>query len=224
MDPIIGNNIKRLREINNMSQDELADKLYCTRQTISNYERGISEPDIDTIKKIAVLFNSDIKDIIEQSQKKDYKPIIKSFIKTLVILTFSLLLYLISLKLFNKYFNNALLLCGIAVIPFAMYCIGLFIGDLLCLFNHEIKNKKFKKYLRTALIIFIMIDVLVLAPAFCYNLYVLFSKLFIEGDLSFSFISNNIYSQLSYIFMILNASYKWIFIFVGLGMRMSKRE
>lgn len=103
MDPIIGNNIKRLREINNMSQDELADKLYCTRQTISNYERGISEPDIDTIKKIAVLFNSDIKDIIEQSQKKDYKPIIKSFIKTLVILTFSLLLYLISLKLFNKY-------------------------------------------------------------------------------------------------------------------------
>ena len=51
MDSIIGNNIKRLREINNMSQDELADKLFCTRQTISNYERGISEPDIDTIKK-----------------------------------------------------------------------------------------------------------------------------------------------------------------------------
>ena len=111
MDPIIGNNIKRLREINNMSQDELADKLYCTRQTISNYERGISEPDIDTIKKIAVLLNSDIKDIIELSQKKDYKPIIKSFIKTLVILICTLILYSISLRLFPIYFNNALLLC-----------------------------------------------------------------------------------------------------------------
>ena len=171
-----------------------------------------------------MLFNSDIKDIIELSQKKDYKPIINSFIKTLVILICTLILYSISLRLFPIYFNNALLLCGIAVIPFAMYCIGLFIGDLLCFYNHKINNKKFKKYLRTALIIFIMIDVLMLAPAFCYNLYVLFSKLFIEGDLSFSFISNNIYFRLSYIFMILNTSYKWIFIFVGLGMRMSKRE
>ena len=39
----IGKNIRRLRNERQMTQDELAEKLYVSRQTISNYETGVSQ-------------------------------------------------------------------------------------------------------------------------------------------------------------------------------------
>ncbi|MDN5314921.1 MAG: hypothetical protein PWP10_3671 [Clostridiales bacterium] len=45
----IAKNIKSLRKKNKISQEELAGKLYVTRQTISNYENGKSNPDIETL-------------------------------------------------------------------------------------------------------------------------------------------------------------------------------
>jgi len=38
----IGKNIRDLRSKRNMTQDELAEKLFVTRQTVSNYETGVS--------------------------------------------------------------------------------------------------------------------------------------------------------------------------------------
>ena len=38
----LGNKIVSLRKKNNLSQEELADKIFVTRQTISNWENGIS--------------------------------------------------------------------------------------------------------------------------------------------------------------------------------------
>ena len=45
----ISKNIKQIRIKNNMTQEELAEALFVTRQTISNYETGKSNPDVDTI-------------------------------------------------------------------------------------------------------------------------------------------------------------------------------
>ena len=42
----IGKNIRQLRTAKNMTQDELAEKLFVTRQTVSNYEPGKSRPDV----------------------------------------------------------------------------------------------------------------------------------------------------------------------------------
>ncbi len=36
----IGTNIKKLRTSQGLTQDQLAEKLYVTRQTVSNWERG----------------------------------------------------------------------------------------------------------------------------------------------------------------------------------------
>ena len=38
----IGKNIRDLRKRQNMTQDELAARLFVTRQTVSNYENGDS--------------------------------------------------------------------------------------------------------------------------------------------------------------------------------------
>lgn len=38
----IGKNIRILRTEKKMTQDELAEKLFVSHQTVSNYERGVS--------------------------------------------------------------------------------------------------------------------------------------------------------------------------------------
>ena len=60
----IGRNIRDLRIGAGMTQEELAEKLFVTRQTVSNYENGKSRPDIDMLLKIADLFDADINVVI----------------------------------------------------------------------------------------------------------------------------------------------------------------
>ncbi len=55
----IGKNIKELRQLKKMTQDELAGKLFVTRQTVSNYETGKSRPDIEMLTRIAETLETD---------------------------------------------------------------------------------------------------------------------------------------------------------------------
>lgn len=49
----LGKRLRERRTALKMTQDELASRLFVTRQTISNYERGLSEPDLDTLRRLA---------------------------------------------------------------------------------------------------------------------------------------------------------------------------
>lgn len=60
----IGKNIKSLRTEKNMTQDELAQLLFVTRQTVSNYETGNSRPDVDMLLKIAEVFGVEVNTVI----------------------------------------------------------------------------------------------------------------------------------------------------------------
>ena len=60
----IGKHIRSLRNAKNMTQEALAEALFVTRQTISNYETGKSQPDIDTLLKISQALNTDINTLI----------------------------------------------------------------------------------------------------------------------------------------------------------------
>ena len=60
----IGKNLKQLRERKNMKQEDLAELLFVTRQTVSNYENGRSRPDIETLIKIAELLETDVNCIL----------------------------------------------------------------------------------------------------------------------------------------------------------------
>lgn len=55
----IAKNIRLLRTAQNMTQDQLAEALHVTRQTVSNYETGKSQPDIDTIVRLAEALQAD---------------------------------------------------------------------------------------------------------------------------------------------------------------------
>lgn len=54
---MLSDNIRKYRKLNNMSQDELAEKLNVTRQSISLWENGQTQPSLDNIVALAKLFN-----------------------------------------------------------------------------------------------------------------------------------------------------------------------
>ena len=57
---MIGENIRELRKNANMNQEQLAEKLNITRQTVSNWESGISIPDYYQSKRLADIFHTSI--------------------------------------------------------------------------------------------------------------------------------------------------------------------
>ena len=60
----VGKNIRILRTRKKMTQDALAEKLFVSRQTVSNYETGKTRPDIDTLVKIADIMEVDVNVLI----------------------------------------------------------------------------------------------------------------------------------------------------------------
>ena len=57
---MLGERIASLRKTKGISQEELADALMTSRQAISKWERGESDPDISRLKELAVYFNVSI--------------------------------------------------------------------------------------------------------------------------------------------------------------------
>ncbi len=43
------NNLKKIRKENNLSQEELAEKLNVSRQSVSKWEQGITYPEMDIL-------------------------------------------------------------------------------------------------------------------------------------------------------------------------------
>ncbi|MBQ7944433.1 MAG: helix-turn-helix domain-containing protein [Lachnospiraceae bacterium] len=57
-------NLIQLRKLNHMSQEELAEKLDVSRQTLSKWETGESLPDIDRSKLLAEIFGVTLDDLV----------------------------------------------------------------------------------------------------------------------------------------------------------------
>ena len=57
-------NLKRLRQRKNLTQDQLAEKLYISRQSISKWEQGVAEPNLETINKLTEILSCSIGDLI----------------------------------------------------------------------------------------------------------------------------------------------------------------
>ena len=61
----LGKKIAELRKKNNLSQEELADKVGVARQTISKWEICDTTPDINQVKIISKIFNISIDELVD---------------------------------------------------------------------------------------------------------------------------------------------------------------
>lgn len=64
--------LRLLRTQAQMTQEELAAKLFVTRQAVSNYEQGIRYPSLDTLVRIAQLFGVSLDELLSTSLKRRY--------------------------------------------------------------------------------------------------------------------------------------------------------
>ncbi len=91
----IAKNIKRLRTEKDMTQDELAEKMHVTRQTVSNWETEKNQPDIDTLACLAQVFETDLNEIIYGNKRNEYPRFQTKYIKTAAFSAVALVLLII---------------------------------------------------------------------------------------------------------------------------------
>jgi transcriptional regulator with XRE-family HTH domain len=63
-----GNRIERARAAANMTQQELADKLFVSRELVSKWENGTRRPDYNTFLRIAEALSIPMESIIEEEK------------------------------------------------------------------------------------------------------------------------------------------------------------
>lgn len=170
---IIYNNRKKI----NYTQQELADKLNVSSKTISNWERGISYPDILIVPKLCETLNIsinqlyDVDDIVEIDGKIEYdEKQIGSFrtkmIISILLLFVPILVFLGTLLSSRLIFNLFVVLGSIGYIV----SFGLSISSSINIFNYIKNNRYSKKYIDTLkkynliyyAIIFTLLNMLVL--------------------------------------------------------------
>ena len=64
----IGNKINQLRKLSGMTQEQLAEKLNVSRQTISKWESGSSTPDIESVVKVSEIFQVSLDDLLKEGE------------------------------------------------------------------------------------------------------------------------------------------------------------
>jgi transcriptional regulator with XRE-family HTH domain len=127
----IAETIKTLRKRNGISQEQLAENLYVSRQAISKWERGETTPDIDTLVLLSQQFNISVDELISGQnilENQDYisttnphkimqaknlkKKVNLIFIASIILYILSPLTFLLNLS----YKNITLIFGGIIVI------------------------------------------------------------------------------------------------------------
>lgn len=115
--------IIRIRKLNNLTQEELANDLNVTRQAVSKWERDISLPDLETIKLISNKYNVSIDTLMNNDVIDEEEPVsIKKYIFYLLIFSIPILglIYLIIQAYVNDNINIRNLAKAILIIILAI--------------------------------------------------------------------------------------------------------
>ncbi len=104
----IGKNIKQLRTMQNMTQDQLAEALHVTRQTVSNYETGKSQPDIDMIVRLSEILQTEPNTLIygipvPPERKREYAKMAVIAGSALVLVILAIATKRIADEMYNNY-------------------------------------------------------------------------------------------------------------------------
>lgn len=74
----IADNIKNLRKEKKLSQEQMAERLYVTRQTVSAWERGVAQPGLDTLGEIAKALEIEPEKLLYGKEAGPQKPVYRA--------------------------------------------------------------------------------------------------------------------------------------------------
>lgn len=121
----LGAQIKKHRKELKLSQDELADKVYVTRQSISNWENDKTYPDINSLLLLSDVFSITLDDLIKgdleiMESKVNIKEI-ETFENDSKILTLLFIALVCTPYLVYKYFSPVSLTLYMMLFGFSLY-------------------------------------------------------------------------------------------------------
>lgn len=141
--------LKELRKKANITQEELAEKINVSRQTIVKWESGESEPSISIVKNIAELFGVTIEEMVGVTPKSKELSVTKkvwSIIGTIIALSFLTFVFVVIDPYVDNFFENMSDGAFIAmIIFFVVSLISLAIGSYY-LKRYSIKNNDKQLY------------------------------------------------------------------------------
>ena len=68
---LIGSKITEIRKRNNMTQDDVAEKLFMSRQVVSKWENGITLPSIETLLDLCEVLNTTFDEVLCLNNKEE---------------------------------------------------------------------------------------------------------------------------------------------------------
>lgn len=68
---LFGKKLRTLRRANDMTQENLAEKIGVSVEFISNVERGINAPSFETLEKMANVFKVKYKDLFDFTEREE---------------------------------------------------------------------------------------------------------------------------------------------------------
>lgn len=131
----IGFRIKALRNTKGISQEELAEVLNVSRQTISKWESDIVSPDINNIQSLSNYFNVRTDYTINGNEKEPKS--FPAFYIIFIVVAFLLILLTTNLLIINKGASNVLSTINISL-EVVLIIIGVsIIASILLIYKHK---------------------------------------------------------------------------------------
>lgn len=78
-------NLRRVRCQAGLTQQQLADRLHVTRQSVSSWELGRTEPDFETAGRLAEIFGTSVSSLLGEDEKPPYPRFQKRFVTGFVV-------------------------------------------------------------------------------------------------------------------------------------------
>lgn len=98
--------LKELRIKSKLTQEELAEQLHISRQSISKWEQGINEPNIEMLKKLSDIFGVTLNELLEtedkiEMTKKEKSMVVESklFLGNVALAAFTVLLSFVLIRM-----------------------------------------------------------------------------------------------------------------------------
>ena len=222
----IGKNLKLLRQAKNMTQEELADALFVTRQTVSNYENGRSRPDVDMLIKIAQILQTDVNTLIYGPELPKNKK--RSYLWLGIsggIFLLSTAVYILISQLLPKsvigWQHSVKIILKLSLLPVIMFSLGWVLTHCLSIFGNlqQLPRKK-TKVLRAIFCVLLVLLVLIPIPMIIFD-GIAGYRSYVYKNVSMSFPSIPVYTQaymlihriifkMPYVYMIVG-SISWLF-------------
>ena len=109
-------NLRRARKAAGLTQQQLADRLHVTRQSVSSWELGRTEPDLQTLTELAEVFETDAGSLLGEAGRPAYPRLQKRFVTGFAVCAgLLLMLFCLELGLFAYWRKLALHDYGVAL-------------------------------------------------------------------------------------------------------------